>query len=210
MRMRKKPYRDTVLNDRIDVIVKEPQLVKGCWKELLDSDILHVEIGSGKGDYWIKMSELYPSEGFVGIEKNLDVAARAVNKTSVNQLPKSRFIALDSKDISSWFDLGEIDVIHLNFSDPWLKSGYKKRRLTHSNFLQMYYDLLNVDGRIIMKTDNKDLFEFSLLEFATQPFELVDVSVDFRRKENDDVISEYEQKFMDLGQVIYRGIWRKK
>ena len=99
----------------------------------------------------------------------------------------------------------------MNFSDPWPKSGYAKRRLSHARFLKQYETLLNENGQVIMKTDNPKLFEFSLTEFSKENWLLCEVSVDFRRLPHpEDAITEYEQKFMDLGQPIYRAVWQKK
>ncbi|MGL5541560.1 MAG: tRNA (guanine(46)-N(7))-methyltransferase TrmB, partial [Erysipelotrichaceae bacterium] len=99
----------------------------------------------------------------------------------------------------------------LNFSDPWPKKRNSKRRLSHGNFLKMYQDILAKDGQIIMKTDNQSLFEFSLVEFGSNGFVLTNVWVDFRKEiHEEDQISEYEQKFMDRGQPIYRAIWKKE
>ena len=98
----------------------------------------------------------------------------------------------------------------MNFSDPWPKSGYKKRRLSHRRFIDVYERLLNEKGQIVMKTDNRKLFEFSLLEIAQCPFVLSEFSVDFRAEEHsEDVMTEYERKFVELNQPIYRAVWTK-
>ena len=100
-----------------------------------------------------------------------------------------------------------MDVIHLNFSDPWPKKYTHKRRLSNERFLQLYDRILKDSGQIIMKTDNQDLFESSILYFTEFGFKITEFSVDFRRKEHpEDAITEYEQRFMDIGQPIYRVI----
>ena len=152
-----------------------------------------------------------PEEGWIGIEKEHNVAAVAVKKALAQPHEHMAFIAQDADQISTWFAPGEIDVIHLNFSDPWPKSGYAKRRLSHARFLKQYETLLNENGQVIMKTGNPKLFEFSLTEFSKENWLLCEVSVDFRRLPHpEDAITEYEQKFMDLGQPIYRAVWQKK
>ncbi len=210
MRMRNKSWAKPFLIENDDFVVASPSSNKGKWNELLNSDVIHVEIGSGKGDYFCGMSKLYPEHGWIGIEKNSNVAAIAVKKALEDRRSNSLFIATDAKDINEWFCENEVDFIHLNFSDPWPKSGNRKRRLSHQNFINKYYELLKKEGCIVMKTDNKDLFEFSLLEFANTSFTLVDFSVDFRRNVHDeDTITEYESKFMELNQPIYRAIFKK-
>lgn len=210
MRMRKKQWAEPFLIEQNQIVISEPQQYKGKWRTILPYQELHVEIGCGKGDYLVQMSEIQKEIGWIGIEKERNVAAVAVKKAVEAKRENTRFIALDADQFSEWFGEGELDVIHLNFSDPWPKSGYKKRRLSHRGFLTKYADCLVKAGRIIMKTDNSTLFEFSLCEFADCGWKLLDVSVDFRRKEHtEDAISEYERRFMDLGQPIYRAIWQK-
>ena len=210
MRMRKKSWAEPFLAEHEEVVVASPASMKGHWRARLNKDNLHLEIGCGKGDYFTHMAAMYPESGWIGVEKNINVAAIAAKKlvdsNNVNQL----LIAMDAEKIDEWFDHGEVDVIHLNFSDPWPKAGYKKRRLSHRRFIEVYENLLSDKGQIIMKTDNRKLFEFSLLEFAQCNFILTDVSVDFRAEEHpEDVMTEYETKFVQLNQPIYRAVWTK-
>lgn len=187
-----------------------PEINKGKWKEILKRDRLHVEIGTGKGDYWIKMSELYPDEAWIGMEKQESVAALALRKANESKENRA-YIYRDAQYIDEFFENGEIDVIHLNFSDPWPKNRNSKRRLTNNRFLDKYHDLLSDNGLIIMKSDNKDLFAYSLVEIGKHNFILEECDLDFRRVSHDeDVMSEYETKFVNDGNVIYRAIWRKK
>lgn len=208
MRMRRLKWASEFL-EQADVVVHKPEEYKGRWKEILSRDILHIEIGTGKGDYWIGMSEMYEELGWVGIEKQESVAALAVRKSG--ELKENRrFIQADATNIDTWFEAGEVDVIHLNFSDPWPKNRTSKRRLSHASFLEKYKMILSEDGEIQMKTDNASLFEFSILELSHAGFELVDFSVDFRREEHpEDVITEYENKFMEKGNPIYRCVFKK-
>lgn len=208
MRVRNLPWAKDYLPTQ-PVYVENPEIYKGKWKELLNCEEIHLEIGSGKGDYWNQMSHKYPNTGWIGIERNTSVAATALKKVEDEQLSNRRFICQDAKDLKLWFEDHELNVIHLNFSDPWPKKRNMKRRLSHSSFLDIYRQLLSEDGKIIMKTDNTQLFEYSLIEFQNNGFTLEEVYLDFRKEEHDeDAISEYEAKFMKLGHPIYRGIWR--
>lgn len=210
MRMRKKQWAEPFLEENQDFVMMNPETLAGTWKQILNCNELHVEIGSGKGDYIAGMAAMDRSVGWVGIEKEHNVAAVAVKKLLESDHQNIRFIAQDAAQFENWFAPHEIDVIHLNFSDPWPKSGYKKRRLSHRGFLEKYANALSSQGKVIMKTDNCTLFEFSLIEFADCGWKLIDVSVDFRRNPHDeDTITEYERRFMDLGQPIYRAIWQK-
>lgn len=208
MRMRRLKWAPEFLENS-PIVIHEPEKYKGKWKEYLNRNILHVEIGTGKGDYWIQMSDMYEDIGWIGIEKNESVAAMAVRKSGEKKENRC-FIQNDASSIEQWFEKEEVDVIHLNFSDPWPKKKASKRRLSHSSFLNKYEEILSADGEIQMKTDNAKLFEYSLLQFAQNNFTLVDCSVDFRREEHlEDAISEYESKFMEKGNPIYRAVWKK-
>lgn len=210
MRMRKLPWAEEYVNNSPRNVL-QPEQNAGQWRSLLKRDELHVEIGTGKGDYYIGMSKKFPDVAWIGVEKNINVAALALRKEEEDPQDNSLFICGDAMSIDKWFAKGEVDVIHLNFSDPWPKKRNSKRRLSHGNFLKMYQDILAKDGQIIMKTDNQSLFEFSLVEFGSNGFVLTNVWVDFRKEiHEEDQISEYEQKFMDRGQPIYRAIWKKE
>lgn len=191
-----------------EYIYEDPVEYRGKWKDLLKGKDLHVEIGMGKGDYLIHMAAMYPEDCWVGLERDPSAAAVAARKAVEAEEPRlenNRMICGNAENMEAWFGEHEIDVIHLNFSDPWPKKYTHKRRLSSSRFLEMYRHLLKEDGRICMKTDNKDLFEDSVLYFQNNGFALEEFSVDYRRKEHpEDAVTEYEQKFMDLGQPIYR------
>lgn len=210
MRMRKLPWAEEFLEEQ-EVVVKHPEKIKSLWKKYLKTSTLHLEIGSGKGDYWVKMGQLYPDAGWIGVEKNRNVAALAVRKHTKEVKPSTHtaFIAQDAEVLESWFALEEIDVIHLNFSDPWPKKRAHKKRLSNIKFIEQYKKILKSDGEIQMKTDNKDLFEYSILQFQQADLYLHEFSVDFRRNAHpEDVISEYENRFISLGQPIYRAVWK--
>lgn len=212
MRMRKLPWAEAYLMEQ-DVVIKKPASYAGHWRTLLQCEQLHVEIGSGKGDYWTQMASLYPQYGWVGIEKNESVAALAVRKYAKLDIKKEhmRFIQDDAQDIQNWFAPQEINVLHLNFSDPWPKKRAHKKRLSSQAFIAQYAHILKDDGEIQMKTDNMDLFEYSILAFQKAGWFLHDVCVNYRRIEHpEDVITEYERRFMDRGQPIYRAVWKKQ
>jgi len=208
MRMRKKKWADPWLEEHADYIYADPEENKGKWKQLLHCKELHVEIGMGKGDYLIHMAAMYPAIGWVGMEKDHSAAAVASRKAleaDTLQIENNRMICGYAEDMQKWFADGEVDVIHLNFSDPWPKKHAHKKRLSSSKFLEMYRGLLSEDGCIRMKTDNKDLFEDSVLYFIQNDFILSEFSVDYHRVDHpEDAITEYEAKFMELGQPIYQ------
>ena len=209
MRMRKKGYREEVLKQRSDVLVTKPELLKGQWKSSMNCEILHLELGSGKGDFWSLMAKRYPLEGWIGVEKNLDVAAIALRKVNKPAAANCRFIALSAEYLDDWFVPGEIDVLHLNFSDPWPKNAHAKRRLTHPFYLAVYKRLLKAEGKILFKTDNKDLMDYSLVSLADNDFNLVFYDAAYKRV-NEEIVSEYEARFEALGLPIFHAIWQVK
>ena len=161
MRMRKIPWAVEYL-EQAQCRIKVPEQYKGKWKQFLDTEVLHVEIGCGKGNYSLGMSKLYPQEGFVAIEKNDSAAGVAAKKYDTDtEKGKLCLIRGDAQALNEWFDKQEIDVIHLNFSDPWPKKRYAKRRLSNTRFLEQYKEVLSLDGQIQMKTDNAKLFAYS-------------------------------------------------
>lgn len=211
MRMRKKSWAQPFLEEHHEYVLKQPEKNKGKWREVLglENGLLHVEIGCGKGDYFLKMRELYSNDGFVAIEKDSNCAAVAAKKALDQEHSRTFMINADAVAIEEWFEEGEIDVIHLNFSDPWPKKHHTKRRLSHSAFLARYAALLSDEGVLAMKSDNRSLFEFSMLEFMNEGWNLKEFSVDFDSIASNDAVTEYETRFKELGQPIYRLVVSK-
>lgn len=211
MRMRKLPWAQEYI-EHTPCVVHDVTSMRGQWKAYLGCERLHAEIGCGKGDYVLQMSLKNQEEGWIGIEKDVNVAAIASRKydQSEDKSDRVRFICGDAQAIQEWFAPGEIDVLHLNFSDPWPKKRAHTKRLSHASFVSRYREVLHEQGEIQMKTDNADLFEFSLLQFQEGGWFLHEISVDYRRHEHDeDAISEYEQRFLSLHQPIYRAVWKQ-
>ncbi|MBQ8068088.1 MAG: tRNA (guanosine(46)-N7)-methyltransferase TrmB [Solobacterium sp.] len=208
MRMRKKKWAEPYIEAHEELVIPDPSVYKGKWRELLNVSELHVEIGMGKGGYLNTMAAMYPKAGWVGIERDRSAAATAARKLIEDPVltgENERMIAGNAEQLLEWFGPGEIDVIHLNFSDPWPKTYTHKRRLSSERFLAMYKVVLGTSGTIRMKTDNTGLFEDSVLYFLQNGFTFTEFSVDYRRTPHpEDAVTEYEQRFMDLGQPIYQ------
>lgn len=211
MRMRKKSWALPFLEEHREYVLSQPEIYKGKWREKLgiSTGKLHVEIGCGKGDYFLKMREMYPDDGFVAIEKDINCAAVAARKALEQEHDRTYMIQGDASNIEEWFEKEEIDVIHLNFSDPWPKKHHTKRRLSHNSFLLRYANLLKPDGILAMKSDNQSLFEYSMLEFMNEGWVLKEFSVDYDSVSENDALTEYEMRFIELGQPIYRLVVSK-
>ena len=206
MRMRKKKNCAARIERCGDIRITDPENHKGKWNEVFGNDNpIHVEIGCGKGSFIVGMAKMYPDVNFIAIEKVEDVIVMAMEKAIANEIENVRFMDLDAERIEEFFEKGEIKRIYLNFSDPWKKGKQAKRRLTHKNFLDRYKKVLNSGDYIWFKTDNQKLFEFSLNSFCAEGFKLRNITLDLHKSGFEgNVITEYEQRFMDLGQPIYR------
>ena len=206
MRMRKKKNCAARIERCGDIRINDPENYKGKWSDVFqNSNPIHIEIGCGKGSFVVGMAKMYPDVNFIAIEKVEDVIVMAMEKAVAEGVSNVRFIDVDAEHIEEYFVKGEIKRIYLNFSDPWKKSKQAKRRLTHKNFLDRYKNILNNGDYIWCKTDNQKLFEFSLNSFTEENFKLSNITLDLHNSGFEgNVITEYEQRFVDLGQPIYR------
>ncbi len=178
--------------------VKEPEKMKGNWS---NGSKIHLEIGTGKGDFLIGMATAYPDILFIGVEKYESVLVRAIEKVENINLSNLKFICYDAAKIDNVFD-HEIDTIYLNFSDPWPKTRHHKRRLTSPLFLDTYDKVFKANPHIIQKTDNISLFAYSLECLSKHGYTLEKVSLDLANEKLFNVKTEYEEKFMNLGYKI--------
>lgn len=184
------------------LVVLEPTQYKGKWNALFGNDNpIYLEIGMGKGKFIIEHANKFPDINFIGIEKFEGVLIQACDKLKDVELPNLHFICMDAENINDVFDKDEITQLYLNFSDPWPKSRHAKRRLTHKNFLDRYEGFLK--GDIEFKTDNRPLFEFSLMSFNENNYDFLDLSLDLHTREEEIITTEYEDKFSAKGQPIY-------
>lgn len=207
MRMRKKKNFDQRLERVSERLIEVPEEFKGRWSEVFENDNpIYIEIGSGKGKFISEMAKLHQEVNFIAIDVIPDVILMGLEKTAGDEYPNLRFIIADASTLYECFDEDEIARIYLNFSDPWKKKKQAKRRLTHSNFLNVYKRFLVKGGSVCFKTDNKGLFEFSLNSFsADRDFQMSNISLDLHNSDFEgNVMTEYEQKFSEQGMPIYR------
>ena len=165
---------------------------------------IHIEVGMGKGDFIIGMALANPSINFIGIEKFDSVLVRAVQKLEELDIPNLRLIRMDALSIDSVFSK-EVSCLYLNFSDPWPKERHSKRRLTSDVFLSKYDSIFKDKCFIVMKTDNRKLFEYSIMSFNNYGYIIDDISLDLYSDDlTGNVQTEYEKKFVSKGNLIYR------
>lgn len=207
-RVRKQPGTREALLEYAPVVVLEPQLYRGKWQTCFDNtQPVQVEIGMGKGRFISTMARQNPDINFIGVEVIEEVLLDAVKRMNRSGgVPENlRLVWINAAMLQELFADGEIDRIYLNFSDPWPKSRHKKRRLTHESFLEQYAAILKPEGQVHFKTDNQGLFEFSLNEFSACRWQLQNIQLDMYNKlPEGNVATEYETKFHEKGQPIYR------
>lgn len=195
--------------------INEPESYKGHFSDLFGGKPVQIEIGMGKGTFITQKAQQDPDTGFIGIEMYSSVLLRGLQKVEAMENPPEnlRMICMDANDIEDVFGDREIDRIYLNFSDPWPKEKHAKRRLTHRRFLDKYYQILKDDGFIEFKTDNKDLFEFSVEEVQdTDGWQIVTVTRDLHHDTElmkGNIMTEYEKKFSGLGNKICKLVFQK-
>lgn len=209
MRLKNIPGSREVIADSCFVI-HDPEEYRGKWKNLFGNDYpLHIEIGMGKGKFIMGMAELHPDVNYVGIEKYSSVLLRAIQKMEEVELPNVKFIRMDAEDLTKVFGRGEAGRIYLNFSDPWPKDRHAKRRLPSRQFLGRYDEILEKDGRVEFKTDNRKLFEFALGELEPAGWRLEEKTFDLHGDERlmqGNVMTEYEERFSSAGNPICKYI----
>lgn len=197
-------YKNYVLKDDI-------QNLKGKWNEKFNNNNpIYVEFGTGRGKFITTLAKQNPNINYIAFEIKEEVLLKAVEKAQEAELKNILFAWADVKNILDYFENGELSRVYVNFCDPWPKKRWAKRRLTHTNFLNMYKLLLNSDGEIHFKTDNEKLFEFSLNEIASNDWLLKDISLDLANSDFENVTTEYEDKFMSYGMKIFRCVAKKR
>ena len=212
MRLRNIPGADEAIADSPHCI-QEPMAEKGRWHLIFGNENpIHIEIGMGKGQFIMKLAKEHPDINYIGIERYSSVLLRALQKMEIEPLPNIRFLCMDASIITEVFDKEEVAKIYLNFSDPWPKERHAKRRLTSRQFFERYDKVLARNGVVEFKTDNDDLFAFSMEEVAEAGWTLDAHTFDLHHDpvlNEGNVMTEYEEKFSSLGHPIHKLIARR-
>lgn len=212
MRLRNIPGADEAIADSPHCI-QEPMAEKGRWHLIFGNENpIHIEIGMGKGQFIMKLAKEHPDINYIGIERYSSILLRALQKMEIEPLPNIRFLCMDASIITEVFDKEEVAKIYLNFSDPWPKERHAKRRLTSRQFFERYDKILAGNGVVEFKTDNDDLFAFSMEEVAEAGWTLDAHTFDLHHDpvlNEGNVMTEYEEKFSSLGHPIHKLIARR-
>ncbi|MBR6527453.1 MAG: tRNA (guanosine(46)-N7)-methyltransferase TrmB [Lachnospiraceae bacterium] len=213
MRLRNIPRADETVSAS-PFVINEPVELRGRWNELFGNDNpIRIEVGMGKGRFLRDLAALNPDVNYVGIERYTSVLLRAVERVEQEEPTNFYFMCEDAAILPELFAPGEVDRIYLNFSDPWPKKGHAKRRLTSTRFLEVYDKILKADGVVEFKTDNQDLFTFSLESAEEGGWEILGYTRDLHHDPmcEGNVMTEYEEKFSSQGNPICKMvICRKK
>ena len=203
-RLRRKPGMIDALREIPDIVVvyeeEFPEQIR--WQERFrEPGPLQVELGTGKGQFLHQMAQLHPNRSFIGMEKEPGILLQAVRKTREIGLENLKFVLGDVQFLPQIFAPAEIDVLYINFCDPWPKSRHQKRRLTHQDYLRIYQKLLTPTGSLHFKTDDHTLFEFSLASFISMGMDLPRTTMDLHSEkmalpESLKIMTEYEAKFV--------------
>ena len=207
MRMRKKKNLTPRMDACADWQEKAPAAWKGRWREKMPGCTqVRLELGCGKGRFTVETARRNPEALFLAVERVPDALITAMERARELALHNVVFICDDAELLSDWFAPGEIDMMYINFCDPWPSKKHAKRRLTHEGFLKSYRDILAPGGQLHFKTDNKPLFEFSLTQFPRAGYELSQVTFDLHAEDPDVVMTDFEAVFHEQGVKINRCV----
>ncbi len=220
MRLRHIPGSENEL-DAAPEVIKHAYLKKGKWSAAVfgNNQPLHIEIGMGKGQFLRSLAPLHPEINYVGIDRYSSVLLKAVErmereeKENGTDFDNLRLLCMDARSLTDVFSPGEVDGIYLNFSDPWPKKRHAHRRLTSDAYLALYDQILSAGAFLEFKTDDRNLFDYSLERAEASPaFEITAATFDLHQDavlNRGNVPTEYEEKFSSMDHPICKMILRK-
>lgn len=201
MRPKFKSWAEPFINEHKEVMINEESI-----SSLNDFDL---EIGSGKGDFLVNMSKKYPDNKFVGVEKVVTCCGFIAKKLVEQNVDNGKLYFGDANKLLPSISTSSINHLFLNFSDPWPKKRHHKRRLTDIKFLSEYFRILKDDGELIIKTDNMELFLYSINNLIKNKFYIVNITTDYINNDDYDTMTEYEESFRKENIKINRLIAKK-
>ena len=205
MRMRKRNNLEPRMEACSAIWIKEPQAMKGKWLSLMpEAKAIRLEVGCGKGKFTVETAQAEPDVLLIAVEKVKEAMLLGMERALEMGLKNVFFLDLDAANLEDYFEENEIDLIYLNFCDPWPRKKNAKRRLTFRTFLEKYKKVLKPMGEIHFKTDNAGLFEWSLEEFAHCKLDIRNLTRDLHANGPVGIMTGYEEKFYQLGTPINR------
>ena len=207
MRMRRKPNLIPRMERCARVLISDPEARRGNWRELMpEAETVYLELGCGKGRFTAETAEQNPKALYIAVERVPDAMVIAMERCRDMGLSNVFFIDGDAARLRDYFAPDEVDLIYINFCDPWPGLKHARRRLTHQDFLVLYRGILKNGGQIQFKTDNHDLFEWSLFQFPKAGYALEQTTRDLHAQGAQGVMTDYEEKFYQQGVPINRCV----
>ncbi len=186
-------------------VIKNPSNYKNKWHDVFhNNNKICLELGMGRGEFIISMAKKYSNINFIGLELYDSQMVKAVEKLKSENLPNLKLINADAKDIDKFFGK-EIDTIYLTFSEPWPKKQDEKKRFTHESYLRIYDKIFKKHKHIILKTDNKILFAYSLESLSQYWYSFTRVSLDLHHDENNipNIMTDFEKQYFKEKRPIF-------
>ena len=176
------------------------------YKEMFGNDNpVHMEIGCGKGQFACEIARRNPDINYIAVEKSANVIVMAAEKAEEAGLTNIKYVKGAAEYLPKFIPDGTIERLYLNFSCPFPKNKYANHRLTNRRFLEIYEKMLSDGAEIHQKTDNMHFFEYSIEQLSDYGFTLKNISLDLHNSDFEgNIVTEYEKRFSDLGQPIYR------
>ena len=211
MRMRKKPNLAVRMERCSALLIADPTSMRGRWRELYpQASQLRLELGCGKGRFSVETAEQNPDVLYIALERVPDAMVIAMERSQAKGLTNIFFIDADAALLRDYFAPDEVDQLYINFCDPWPGVKHARRRLTHEQFLLLYRGILKEGGQLHFKSDNRDLFEWSLFQFPKAGYTLSEVTRDLHGAGIQGVMTDYEEKFHLMGTPINRCVGTKQ
>lgn len=186
-------------------VVNDHYKYKNKWNDFFgNKNPIHLELGMGRGDFIIKMAKTFPNINFIGLELFPSQMVKAVERLRMQNLPNLKLINEDAINLDKIFGK-EINTIYLTFSEPWPKKIDEKKRFTHISYLKLYDKIFKKHKHIILKTDNKGLFAYSLQTLSQYWYVFDRVSLDLHHDENPipNIMTDFEKNYFEEGRPIY-------
>lgn len=202
MRLRNVKNKETIM-EKSKFLIRDEENYKGKWNSVFkNNNPIEIEIGTGKGNFIIEKALTNPNINYIGIERYDSVIVRALERIP-DYVTNLKLIRMNAIDIDKIFDK-EVCTIYLNFSDPWPKKRHALRRLTSRVFLEKYEEIFKDEKNIYQKTDNQNLFEYSIINLTNYGYKIEDISLDLHNSQIEgNIETEYEKKFSESGNKIY-------
>lgn len=143
-------------------VLQYPENTQGTWNAFFENhNPVVLELACGKGEYTVGLAELYPNKNFIGIDKKGNRLWVGAKKAINHHRHNVAFLRIQIEQIEQYFGAEEVDEIWITFPDPQLRISKAKKRLTHPRFLRSYYQILKPGGKLHLKTDSPDLYDFT-------------------------------------------------